>query len=138
MCLLVSFYATMRLEHFNIIMPQVREALLNLDVLEWVRQRRPNSKWVVQQVTNVTFFVTKLQGHPIGRGTYLPSYLAKNHGLVALDRNRNNGKVYSDNLCFFRALELHNGCHQKNLERDANITMSDIENFFLRKRNFVV
>ena len=28
---------------------QVREALLNLDVLEWVRQRRPNSKWVAAQ-----------------------------------------------------------------------------------------
>ena len=74
---------------------QVREALLNLDVLEWVRQRRPNSKWVVEQVTN------KLRGHPIGRGTYLPSYLAENHGLVALNRNHNNGKVYGDNLCFF-------------------------------------
>ena len=98
---------------------QVHEALLNLNVLEWVCQWRPNSKWVVEQVTNITFFVTKLRGHPIGRGTYLPSYLAKNHGLVALDRNCNNGKVYSDNLCFFRALALHNGCHPKNLERDA-------------------
>ena len=75
---------------------QVREALVNLDVLEWVRQRRPNSKWVVEQVTNITFFVTKLRGHPIGRGTYLPSYLVENHGLVALDRNHNNGKVYSE------------------------------------------
>ena len=28
-------------------LPHVREALQNLDVLEWVRQRRTNSKWVV-------------------------------------------------------------------------------------------
>ena len=117
---------------------QVREALLNLDVLEWVRQRRPDSKWVVEQVTNVTFFVTKLQGHPIGRGTYLPSYLAENHGLVALDRNHNNGKVYSDNLCFFCALALHNGCRQKNLERDAHHYYERYREIFLRKRNFVV
>ena len=115
---------------------QVREALLNLDVLEWVRQRRPNSKWVVEQVTNVTFFVTKLRGHPIGRGTYLPSYLAKNHGLVALDRNCNNGKVYSDNLCFFRALALHNGCHQKNLERDAQHYCERYRKFFPEKNKF--
>ena len=80
---------------------QVREALLNLDVLEWVRQRRPNSKWVVEQVTNITFFVTKLRGHPIGRGTYLPSYLAENHGLVALDRNHNNGKSTATICAFF-------------------------------------
>lgn len=85
---------------------QVRESLQNLDVLEWVRQRRPNSKLVVDTVTNITF-VTKLRGHPVGRGTDLPVYLAENHGLVALDRNRNHGKVYSDNLCFFRALAFY-------------------------------
>ena len=91
----------------------------NLDVLEWVRQRHPNSKWVVEQVTNVTFFITKLRGHPTGRGTDLPGYLAENHGLLTLDRNHNDGRPYNDNLCFFRALALHNGCHPKTLERDA-------------------
>ena len=98
---------------------QVRESLQKLDVLEWVRQRRPNSKWVVEQVTNVTFFVTKLRGYPMGRGTDLPDYLSKNNGLLPLDRNHQTGKIYSDNLCFFRALALHNGCQPKNLERDA-------------------
>ena len=91
----------------------------NALALEWVRQRRPNSKWVLEQVTNVTFFITKLRGHPIGRGTDLPDYLSKNNGLLPLDRNHNTGKPYNDNLCFFRALALHNGCHPKNLERDA-------------------
>ena len=115
---------------------QVREALLNLDGLEWVRHRHPNSKWVVEQVTNITFFVTKLRGHPIGRGTYFPSYLADNQGLVALDRNRNNGKVYSDNLCFFRALAFRNGCHQKNLERDAQHYYERYTEFFPEKKKF--
>lgn len=63
------------------------EALQNPDVLKLVHQRRPNSKWVVDKVTNITFFVTKLQGHPIRRGTHLPCFLVENHGLVALDRN---------------------------------------------------
>ena len=58
---------------------QVREALKNLDVLEWVRQRLPNCKWVVDTVTNITFFVTKIRGHPIGRRTSLPTHLAENH-----------------------------------------------------------
>ena len=97
----------------------VREALRDIDVLEWVRQQRPNSKWIVDQVTNVTFFITKLRGHPIGRGSDLPAYLSKNNGLIPLNRSAETGKVYNDNLCFFRALALHNGCHLKNLERDA-------------------
>ena len=33
---------------------QVRTAISNLDVLEWARQQRPNSKWIVVEVTNVT------------------------------------------------------------------------------------
>ena len=89
-------------------------------MLEWVRQQRPNSKWVIEKVTNVTFFVTKLRDHPIGRGGNLPSYLGKNNGLIPLDSNAQTGKIYNDNLCFFRALALHNGCHLKNLERDAH------------------
>lgn len=88
---------------------QVRQTLEGTDILEWVRQQRPNSKWVVEQVTNVTFFVTKLRDHPIGRGKILPHYIVENH----------SKKPYKDNLCFFRALALHNGCHAKKLERDT-------------------
>ena len=115
---------------------RVHQALQNLDVLEWVRQRRPNSKWVVEQVTNVTFFITKLRGHTIGRGTDLPAYLAENHGLVALDRNRQTGKIYTDNLCFFRALAVHNGCHPKNLERDAKHYYERYRETFPEKKKF--
>ena len=74
-------------------LPHVREALQNLDVLAWVRQRRPNSKWVVEQVTNITFFVTKLRGHPVGRGQSLPHYIVENRGIDALDRNYRTGKI---------------------------------------------
>ena len=46
------------------------EEIRNIDYLEWVRQQRPNSKWVVDLVTNVTWFVWKIRDHPIGRGKY--------------------------------------------------------------------
>ena len=98
---------------------EVREVFRDTDMLEWVRQQRPNSKWVVEQATNVTFFVTKLRDHPIGRGKLLPHYIVENRGVVSLDRDKSNNKSYNDNLCFFRALALHNGCHLINLERDT-------------------
>jgi hypothetical protein len=50
---------------------QVREAMQNIDIHEWARQQRPNSKWVVMDFTNATFYVTKLRDHPIGRSGYL-------------------------------------------------------------------
>ena len=58
-------------------------------------------------------------GHPISRGKYLPGYIVGNYGLDALENDKNTGKPYQDNLCFFRCLALHNGCHTKNLERDT-------------------
>ena len=96
---------------------QLCQALCDTDILEWVRQQRPNSNWVVDQVTNVTFFITKLRGHPIGRGKHLPHYIVENRGIVPLDRDKSANKSYDNSLCFFRALVLHNGCHIKNLER---------------------
>ena len=54
---------------------QVLSALENLDVFEWARQQRPNSKWIVMDITNATFYVTKLRDHPIGRSTRLPKYV---------------------------------------------------------------
>ena len=39
----------------------------------------------------------------IGKGETLPSYVANNKGLVALDRHA-KGRIFRDNLCFFRCL----------------------------------
>ena len=98
---------------------QVRAALENLDVFEWARQQRPNSKRVVMDITNATFYVTKLRDHPIGRSTRLPKYVLENRAVVSLDCNEQTGLPYDDKLCFFRCLALHRGCHPHNLERDA-------------------
>ena len=98
---------------------QVRTAMSNLDVLEWARQQRPNSKWIVAEITNATFYVTKLRGHSIGKSSKLPSYLLNNPALMSLDCNEHTGLPYKDNLCFFRCLAVHRGCHPNNLERDT-------------------
>ena len=95
------------------------EQVNNIDFLEWVRQQRPNSKWVVDLVTNVMWFVWKSREHPIGRGKYLPRYISDNYSLNVLESNTQTGKPYEDNLCFFHSLALHNGCHMKNLECDS-------------------
>jgi hypothetical protein len=91
----------------------------NLGILEFIRQKHPNSKWVVNWITNVCFFVTKIRDHPIGRYTLLPPYILRNKAIVSLDCDNNTGQSYQDKLCFFRCLAVHNGCHVKNLERDT-------------------
>jgi hypothetical protein len=98
---------------------QVREARQNIDIHEWARQQRPNSKWIVMDFTNATFYVTKLRDHPIGRSVRLPKYVLENPAIVSLDSSKKTGLPYEDKLCLFRCLALHRGCHPHNLGRDT-------------------
>ena len=98
---------------------QVREAMQNIDIHEWARQQRPNSKWVVMDFTNATFYVTKLRDHSIGRSVRLPKYVLERLAIMSLDCKEQTGLPYEDKLCFFRCLALHKGCHPHNLERDT-------------------
>jgi hypothetical protein len=44
---------------------RVLEELSRHDILEYIRQQRPDTKWVVHLLTNVTFYLNKLIQHPI-------------------------------------------------------------------------
>ena len=77
-----------------------------------------------------------IRDHPIGRGTFLPTYIAQNQVIAALDRNHLTGKPYEDNLCFFRCLALHNGCHTKNLQRDKQYYYQQYQDAGLGKKKF--
>ena len=94
------------------------QQLRDMDIFESILQQRPNSKWVYNVVTNVIFSLTFLD-FPIGSRVALPDYLMNHRSIIALARDRNNNKPCDDNLCFFRALAIHNGCHSKNLEKAA-------------------
>ena len=86
------------------------------DMLEKTRLSRPNSSWVVEVVSNITFFINKPKEHPIGCGINLPDFIINNAGLNALQKNYKNGRLYSDNLCLFWCLAPHTDCTLQNLE----------------------
>jgi hypothetical protein len=77
------------------------------DMLECIRQQRPDTKWVVHDLINVAFYVNKLFNHPIGAIVVLPDYILKNKAVVALVGGSNG--FYTYNLCFFRSLAVHRG-----------------------------
>ena len=79
------------------------------DILQWAIAHRPNSDWVVELVTNVTYFVNRILQHPIGCvGVTLPDYVKNNKAIVGLAKDE-HGAIYNDNLCLFRCLGLHLG-----------------------------
>lgn len=96
-------------EHVKTI--KTREEMLELceyiESIDWtakVMKARPDSSWVLERITNLTFFFTKLPFVKFGAARRVPLYLKKNKSLMTLEGL--NGKRYKDNMCFFRALAL--------------------------------
>lgn len=89
-------------------------------IAEWAASSRPNSKWQLERVANFTVKLMKMGEHPLGSlSEPLPSYIKNNKTILALDVNRNNGKLFRDNLCLFRCLALFFGGKITGLERMA-------------------
>lgn len=93
---------------------QFKEQLSSKDPIEHARLARPNSKWVVELVTDVNFYVYKLRDHPIGE---FSNFVKKNKSLVSLEKDRNSGLPSNDNLCLFRCFALHRGASVKGLTK---------------------
>ena len=80
------------------------------DILQWAVAQRPNSDWVCEHVTNVTFFLNRIVDHPIGCvGINLPDYVKNNKAIFGLEKDCYSKTTYNDNLCLFRCLALHLG-----------------------------
>jgi len=54
---------------------------------------RPNTKFRVVLLSNITFFMNKLRDASLGAPTELQNFITQNHGLVNVSSDRN--------LCFF-------------------------------------
>ena len=91
---------------FDSFLERIREP----DILQWAIAQRPNSDWVCELVTNVTFFLNRIIHHPIGCvGVNLPDYVKHNKANVGLEKDHHHNAIYRDNLCLFRCLGLHLG-----------------------------
>ena len=112
------------------------DVLEAIDILEWTRRQRPNSKWVFFSLVQALVTVTRLN-FPIGHPSQLPPYVINNESIIALAFDRHTGEPYNDNLCLFRCLALHQGAGERHLHRATNSlfvrylqeTSQDRENF---------
>ena len=75
------------------------------------KMNRPDSKWKVVDIPNITFYINHIKDAPLGAPISLPDYIMNNHGL----RNVNA----DDHLCFFRCLAVHQGADPRRCEKTA-------------------
>jgi hypothetical protein len=111
------FFETPHLIRTEEDLERLLEELSRHDILEYIRQQRPDTKWVVHLLTNVTFYLNKLIQHPIGARVVVPDFFLRNQGLVCLVSGSHG--PYEDNLCFFRCLAVHRGAPVKDVEVPA-------------------
>ncbi|XP_019614616.1 PREDICTED: uncharacterized protein LOC109462504 [Branchiostoma belcheri] len=95
-------------------MQRFLDQIADKDIVEYCRQQRPDSKWIVHAIPHVEFYVSKLGDHPIGAPKTLPAYIVKNKAINVLQSGMHG--PFDDNLCFFRCLAAHYGKDPKRLE----------------------
>ena len=113
-------------------------------------KRRPNTKYVFQQLANIVYFTYDLE-YVLGKGDEgLPVFISNRRCIIDLVRDKNGKNSYEDRKRFFRCLALHQGatvqaqerltqvlldqwCFHKGIQNFKGIQLSDIpevEDFF--------
>lgn len=83
------------------------DAILDYDPVEWARTHRPDTKWRVVMVTQLTCYLNRVRNYPIGFCHVLPRFLAKNKGIDK--RCKSKRSRAKDQLCLFRCLAVQRG-----------------------------
>lgn len=94
---------------------QLIEKIRDMDLIENVSLRRPDTKWSFWRITNVQFWVDKI-GYPLGANIFLPSYIKNKRSIIGLETNKSRNLLVKDNKCLFRCLALHQGANIQQLE----------------------
>ena len=88
------------------------------DFPTYLRNQRPNTKWVLERIVNLQIRVFPTT-YPLGNPPELPDYIKFNRYIFGLEKDNNHAYRYKDHLCFFRCLAVgkfgktrHN-CNQK-------------------------
>ena len=71
---------------------------------------------VVQRLVQSLVTVTRLNC-PTGAPICLLNHIITNESIISLVNNRHTGEPYTDNLCLFRYLALHEGAGERGLKR---------------------
>jgi hypothetical protein len=93
------------------------EKIRQYDILEYARQQRPDTKWMVYIVSNMSVYINAVADHPIGSPVILPDYIRKNKAILGLITENRSQKPYDDKLCLFRCIALALGYTERNFKK---------------------
>ena len=72
---------------------------------------RPDTKWKIVQISNITFYAKNLKDAPFGTRVTFPHHMENNHEIVNVSRKNNR--------CFFRCLSVYHRADRRRCKREA-------------------
>ena len=103
-------------------MTKLKEILKKTGVIESCTKEKSNTKWRFFKLRNLTKFAALLKDIPMGcKDAVLPESLLRNRSINCLTFERNTRQPYKDNLCLFRALDLHLHGNEKLKEETSKL-----------------
>ena len=89
-------------------MTNLKDRMQKMDFVDHCTRERVNTKWKFYRLTNLTIFASLFKHVPMGfKDTVSPEPLLRNSNVNCRTFERNTRQLYNDNLCLFRALDLH-------------------------------
>ena len=83
---------------------------------------RPDTKWKVVQISNITFYVNTLKDTPFGAGASLPDCITNNYRLTYVSGD--------DSLHFFRCSAIYQEANTRRCKREAKKLFNDYFVYF--------
>ena len=97
---------------------RLRRKIEKLNLLDYVFNNRPNSRFVPEYITNIHYDIA-LTNYALGSPVELSEHILSSQSILTFQKNPKTGKPFEDNLCFFRCLARHFDKETKSVETTA-------------------
>lgn len=99
---------------------RLQQRMQRFNITNYILRQRPDTKWKPYLITNVRIVICHLKFVLGNAEVMLPPHISQSKSIIKLTKNR-KGQIYTDNLCAFRCLAVHQGYYPSGLESRTHV-----------------
>lgn len=99
---------------------RLQQRMQRFNITDYILRQRPDTKWKPYLITNVRIVIYHLNFVLGNAAIILPPHISQSKSIVKLTNDR-RGQTYTDNLCAFRCLAVHQGYYPTGLDSRTNV-----------------
>lgn len=94
---------------------RLQQRMQRFNITDYILRQRPDTKWKPYLITNVRIVIYHLNFVLGNAAIILPPHISQSKSIIKLINDR-RGQTYTDNLCAFRCLAVHQGNYPTGLD----------------------